>query len=300
MKTAGGRGAVSDKIPASVALSLGLHAAGLAAFMLVLHAAPKSAPRMVESVDVLIAMPRKPRMSALEFMKLAIPKPKAARAAVRARLARRVRPAEPAPMPDLTTRHGASAERYRRTAERYRQAAERGEAGAQFSLAGLYYIGHGVEQDYGAAMAWYRKAAAHGDAVAQTNLGTMYYSGRGVPVDYDAAIAWYRKAAQLAYPPAQSILGTMYEEGHGVARNEAEALSWYRKAAAQDDASAEYKLGLAYENGYDGLAKDEGQAMTWYQKAADQEYDAVRPNRQPGDLWDRACAERERRKALRR
>jgi hypothetical protein len=37
----------------------------------------------------------------------------------------------------------------------------------------MYLKGHGVPQDYAAAVSWWRKAAEQGDAVAQNKLGTM-------------------------------------------------------------------------------------------------------------------------------
>jgi hypothetical protein len=54
----------------------------------------------------------------------------------------------------------------------------------------MYYKGHGVPQDYAAAVSWYRKAADQGDANAQGNLGVMYAKGQGVPQDYVQAHKW--------------------------------------------------------------------------------------------------------------
>ena len=77
----------------------------------------------------------------------------------------------------------------------------------------MYDNGHGVPQDYAAAVSWYRKAAEQGDADAQYNLGVMYDAGQGVPQDYAAAVSWYRKAAEQGYAGAQYNLGVMYERG---------------------------------------------------------------------------------------
>jgi uncharacterized protein len=60
----------------------------------------------------------------------------------------------------------------------------------------MYYIGLGLKQDYGQAVAWFRKAAEQGYASAQYNLGVMCYNGESVSQDYGQAAAWYRKAAE--------------------------------------------------------------------------------------------------------
>jgi len=279
----------AEKMPTSIVVSLGLHGAALVAFGLLLRDAPRRAPLMVSDVDLLIRVPKPPRLSALDFVKLALPARKAARAAVRARMARRMPRAPAARGPEVLSHPQMSA-------ARDLKAAQQGESAAQFSVAGLYYLGHGVAQNYEAAASWYRKAAAQGSALAQTNLGTMYYEGRGVPQNFTVALSWYRKAADQGHPAAQYIVGAMYEQGHGTAADDALALSWYRKAADQGDPSAQYRLGLAYENGTLGLAENEGRALAWYRAAAAQNYAPPARKRAPADLWERALAERPRRR----
>jgi TPR repeat protein len=66
---------------------------------------------------------------------------------------------------------------------------------AQFNLGALYYDGHGVPQDYAAAVDWYRKAAEQGLAQAQGGLGVMYATGKGVAQDYVFAHMWFNLAA---------------------------------------------------------------------------------------------------------
>jgi TonB family protein len=71
----------SAKLPTSVVLSLGLHSGALVAFGILMHEAPKAAPRMVEGVDLLIqapkrvgeAAPKPPPLSTFDFLKLALP-----------------------------------------------------------------------------------------------------------------------------------------------------------------------------------------------------------------------------------
>src|SRR5579864_361386 len=74
----------------------------------------------------------------------------------------------------------ASARRLAQDANVCRARAENGDASAQYELAGLYYQGKGVPQDYKHAADWYRKAADQGNPKAQYGVGFMYYEGRGV------------------------------------------------------------------------------------------------------------------------
>merc|ERR1712185_215740 len=79
------------------------------------------------------------------------------------------------------------------------EAADQGYAQAQYILGIMHSNGHGVAQDYSAAMKWYRMAADQENAQAQYNLGNMYSNGQGVAQDYSAAMKWYRMAADIRY-----------------------------------------------------------------------------------------------------
>ena len=46
------------------------------------------------------------------------------------------------------------------------------------------------------AVKWYTLAAEQGDADAQINLAGMYFNGRGVPQDYKTAVKWHTLAAK--------------------------------------------------------------------------------------------------------
>src|SRR5215469_13333821 len=52
--------------------------------------------------------------------------------------------------------------------------ADRGDPPAEAMLGLMYVLGHGVKQNYAAALSWYRKAADQGLASAQSDLGSMY------------------------------------------------------------------------------------------------------------------------------
>ena len=60
--------------------------------------------------------------------------------------------------------------------------------------------------------------AEQGEAKAQHNLGVMYRIGHGVPQDYKAALKWFRLAAEQGLAKAQGNLGQMYDEGKGACR----------------------------------------------------------------------------------
>ena len=71
----------SEKLPASVVISLGLHGGALVLFALMMHEAPKQAPRIVEGVELLTQAPKPraafapkpPPLSTMDFLKLALP-----------------------------------------------------------------------------------------------------------------------------------------------------------------------------------------------------------------------------------
>ena len=147
-----------------------------------------------------------------------------------------------------------------------RQAAVAGDAMAQSNLGLMYEKGHGVPQDYVAAIGWYRKAAEQGLAIGQSNLGVMYTNGLGVEKDYVEAVRWYRLAAIQGEAIAQYNLGVKYANGHGVTQDFVEAVRWYQKAAEQGEAIAQYNLGVKYANGQ-GVPRDFVQAHMWYRLA---------------------------------
>jgi TPR repeat protein len=154
-------------------------------------------------------------------------------------------------------------------AKLFREAAELGHRDAQSGLGGMYFVGHGVTQDYAESLRWHRQAAEQGHASAQNNLGIMYSEGLGVPKNDAEAVRWFRQAAETGYPSAQNNLGMMDADGRGVPLDEAEAVKWFRKAGSQGLATAQTKLGIAYFEGR-SVPKDESEAVKWFRKAADQ------------------------------
>jgi hypothetical protein len=157
----------------------------------------------------------------------------------------------------------------------YSKGADQGNAKAQYGLGFMYYQGKGVQQDYAEAARWFRKAVDQDDARAQDGLAFMYFQGKEVPQDYTAAVGWYRKAADQGYAKAQYDLGYLYYQGKGVSQDYAEAARWYRKAADQGYAKAQYDLGYMYSQG-SGVTQDYAEAARWYRKAANEGDESAR------------------------
>ena len=94
-----------------------------------------------------------------------------------------------------------------RGAEWLRKSAEQGYAPAQYSLAGCYLNGTGIERDAAKGVEWLRKAAAQDEMHALYELANRYLDGRdGVEKDRDEAVNLYRKAAEQGHVDAKHIL----------------------------------------------------------------------------------------------
>ncbi len=130
-----------------------------------------------------------------------------------------------------------------RAAVFYRSAAEQGYAEAQVSLATLYRLGRGVEQDYRQALAWLYEAASQRHALAQVDLGDLFLTGVPGTVEADPthALEWYRLAAKQGVILAQFKLAQLYLEGVGTPPDAELGLAWMaiaRHAAATPMESA--------------------------------------------------------------
>jgi len=78
--------------------------------------------------------------------------------------------------------------------EYYGDEADAGNPDAQNSLANLYYLGLGVEQNFEKAAELYLASARNGFAPAQVNLGHLFSQGFGVRQDPMKAFAWYQQS----------------------------------------------------------------------------------------------------------
>ena len=152
-------------------------------------------------------------------------------------------------------------------------------AEAQYRLGVLYYVGHGVPQNYAEALRWWSLAANQGLDRAQFSLGVLYENGQGVPKDYSEAAKWYRLAANQGVDRAQFALGNLYADGRrDVPQSYAEALKWWKLAADQGLDQAQFRLGVAHDLG-NGVPKDAVSAQMWLYLAAAQGDENARRHR---------------------
>ncbi len=160
---------------------------------------------------------------------------------------------------------------YQKSFEWYSIASKSDLAASDYYIAQHYYKGLGREKNLTQAYKWYLQSAEKGYADAQFRLGLMLSYGEGVSANSRAAFKWYQKAAEQGNTPAQNNLGVMYAEGDGVEKDEYQAFKWYQKAAMQGDDVAQYNLGGRYEFG-NGVHKSNQLAAFWYAKSAQQNY----------------------------
>ncbi len=109
-------------------------------------------------------------------------------------------------------------------------------------LGALYDTGHGVSQDFAAALSWYRRAAEAGDAAAMFNVGAMYDNGRGTSANRAEAVKWYAMAAKKGNGRAAYAAATIYRDGDGVPQDNATAIKFFRMAAAAGIGAARLNL----------------------------------------------------------
>jgi len=148
--------------------------------------------------------------------------------------------------------------------------AESGNAIAQASMAALYELGHGVEQDDVEAAKWLHRAAEQGNVGAQRDLAIKYYQGCGVEQNYDEAARWFLKGAEQNDLNCQFNMGNLFMLGHGVPTSESESFKWFLKAAEHGHVVAQFTTGAMYENGQ-GVEVDNEAAAKWYTMAAEHE-----------------------------
>ena len=144
----------------------------------------------------------------------------------------------------------------------------------QYLIGKLHTAGLGTAQDYEEAARWLEKSADAGYKHAQYTLAGLYRDGKGVEQDYAAALELYTKAS--SFPYAAYELGKLYRDGLGCAVD-ADRAEWYFRQAftgfqviaqrAQDD-KLQYRIGWMLLHGV-GTDPDEAVALPWLGKSAD-------------------------------
>ena len=145
--------------------------------------------------------------------------------------------------------------------------AQKGDVQAQNKLGHMYYIGDGVQIEYGKAEVWFRKAAEKGDADSQFMLGGLYHFGQSVPHDETKAFDWIMKAAKQGHGDAEFYIATCYSQNDwGVAKDNAQAIAWLRKGAEQGHLNSQFHLGWEYERG-ELVPQDYSESYFWLELA---------------------------------
>lgn len=146
---------------------------------------------------------------------------------------------------------------------------------AQYSLAGLYYRGQGVEQDYELAHHLYECSADQGNPYADYELAKMCRDGIGTEKNTARSDAHFIQAyngfleleVRNHDDKLQYRLGQMLHTGTGTEQDDIAAADYWERSARLGNVNAQYALGkLWLENG----TNDPGQAVAWIARAADE------------------------------
>ena len=156
---------------------------------------------------------------------------------------------------------------YEEAARWLEKSADAGYKYAQYTLAGLYRDGHGLEQDYAAARELYARAVTF--PYAAYELGKLYRDGLGGEADEDRAARYFRQAflgfqfmaEKSPDDKLQYRIGWMLLHGVGTERDEAAALPWLEKAAERGNQTAKYQLGTLLLTGAEGVPRDTDRAV---------------------------------------
>ena len=146
--------------------------------------------------------------------------------------------------------------------------AQKGDARSQFLLAGCYYNGDGVLQDFNETYYWSMKAAQQNYPEGITAVGQLYYNGQGVVQSYQEAVKWFQKGRQMQEPMASYFLGQCYSNGTGVPQDQDMAFACYQSAAEGGNRSGMSSLASCYFFG-EGTPQNHADAFKWFSKAAE-------------------------------
>eukprot|EP00795_Rhopilema_esculentum_P015998 gene15998-7331_t len=152
-------------------------------------------------------------------------------------------------------------------------AAENGVSQGYNMIGKMYFQGQSVERDYKKAFEYFQKGADKGDIGAYMSLAHCYSNGKGTETDYKKAFEFHMKAAEKSHPPAMFNIGTHYFSGKGVDLDMQKASEFFRKAADLGFSLAQVNLGNMYYHGL-GVEKDWNAARRLYKKVAPTNHNA--------------------------
>lgn len=169
---------------------------------------------------------------------------------------------------------------YEKAAHWFSQAAAMDHKYAQYSLAGLYRRGRGVEQNDIRAFSLYMSSAEQGNPYASLELAKMYRDGFGTEPDLQQA-EWRFQNAYSGFvvleekshdDKLQYRIGQMLHTGTGTSKDDEGAARYWEKSAKLGNINAQYALGTLWLETGSG---DSGQAVEWLTKAANAEHSAA-------------------------
>ena len=158
---------------------------------------------------------------------------------------------------------------YVKAVELYTQAADNYSVEAMHDLGEIYRFGKGTEKNIDKAIYWHSNAAANDDV--DSMLANIYFRGEGVEIDYEKAKYWSLEGAKLGNDVSMLNLADCYCEGEGGDQDYVAAMAWYKKAADIGNMSAMYRVGRMYLLG-EGGEENPNLAIEWFEKALDAGY----------------------------
>ena len=103
-------------------------------------------------------------------------------------------------------------------------------------------IGQFLDGDYNSSFKSSLRRADNGDSAAINFVGIHYYLGLGVERDFGAAARWFERAARAANADGQRNLGVLYMRGWGVPRDNVTAYAWLLQSSSQGNRRARVYL----------------------------------------------------------
>lgn len=133
----------------------------------------------------------------------------------------------------------------------------------------------GLGRDYSQAAQWLARSAEGNYKYAQYSLAGLYYHGKGVEQNHETAFSLYTRSADQGFPYACFELGKMLRDGIGCAKDRQDSdrrfveafLGFVSLEEQSHDDKLQYRLGWMLQNGI-GTEKDEARAKEYFEKAA--------------------------------
>lgn len=148
---------------------------------------------------------------------------------------------------------------------------------AQYSLAGLYLHGKGVEIDLERAHSLYQQSASQDFPYASYELAKLYRDGIGTAKDNAQAGGHFKKAfggfvklEQDSHDDKlQYRIGQMYQTGTGTKADLQKATEYFELSARLGNCHAQYQLAKIYLSDKDAIAEKVQLAMDWLKKSVE-------------------------------